>query len=165
MLHLILGSAGSEKSKQLIRDMTEKSLEYPGEKFFAVVPEQATLTMQQNVVAHLKRGATFNIDVVSFDRLAQVFFSDLWIGVKNVHDNTGKVLVLRQVLEECREDLQVYRSKVHMPGFAEKIKSAITELKQYGIDDNELFLMQESAQAGGNRLLFAKLQDQRLISS
>ena len=43
------------------------------------------------------------------------------------------------------------------------MNSSVTELKQYGIDDNELFLMQEAAKQEGNRTLFSKLQDIRLI--
>ncbi len=163
-LTIIIGAAASGKSNLLVSGMAERSLALPEDKFFAIVPEQATLNMQQSVVRHVKNGATFNIDVVSFNRLAQVVFSDLGLDVSNVLDDTGKVLILRQVLEDCKEDLKVYQSKVHMPGFAQRMKSAVTELKQYGIDDNELFLMQESADRKGNRLLYSKLDDLRLIT-
>lgn len=163
-LKILIGAAGSGKSKQLVKEMTERSVQLPDDTFFAIVPEQATLNMQQSVVRNVRGGATMNIDVVSFNRLAQVIFSDLGMDVSNVLDDTGKVLILRQVLEDCKEDLQVYQSKVRMPGFSQRIKSAVTELKQYGIGDNELFLMQESAQEKGNGLLYAKLEDLRLIS-
>ena len=163
-LTILVGGAGSGKSKQLVTEMAERSIQLPNDKFFVIVPEQATLNMQQSVVRHVRGGATMNIDVVSFNRLAQVVFSDLGMDVSNVLDDSGKVLILRQVLEECKEDLKVYKSKVHMPGFSQRIKSAVTELKQYGIGDNELFLMQESAQEKGNGLLFSKLEDLRLIT-
>lgn len=182
-LQIIAGRASSGKSNKLVTDMVRRSLAHPEEKFFVIVPEQATLNMQQSVVAHIRdvkaaeqamaagagtgeqlTAATMNIDVVSFDRLAHVVFADLGIDAANILDDTGKVLILRQVLEDCKEDLEVYKSKVHLPGFAQRIKSAVTELKQYGIDDNTLFLMQERAESSGNRLLYAKLQDLRLIS-
>ncbi|MBR3309343.1 MAG: exodeoxyribonuclease V subunit gamma [Lachnospiraceae bacterium] len=174
-LQIVVGAASSGKSNQLITDLTERSLRLPEEKFFIIVPEQATLNMQLNVVKHLqmqgakgtpvlKTAATMNIDVVSFDRLAHVVFADLGIDAANILDDTGKVLILRQVLEDCKEDLAVYQSKVHQSGFAQRIKSQVTELKQYGIDDNLLYLMQESAETSGNRLLYAKLQDLRLIT-
>ena len=137
-LTILVGGAGSGKSKQLVTEMAERSIQLPNDKFFVIVPEQATLNMQQSVVRHVRGGATMNIDVVSFNRLAQVVFSDLGMDVSNVLDDSGKVLILRQVLEECKEDLKVYKSKVHMPGFSQRIKSAVTELKQYGIGDNEL---------------------------
>ena len=163
-LRIMVGGASSGKSNRLVTDMAERSLRLKNDRFFAIVPEQATLKMQQSVVAHLKSGATFNIDVVSFDRLAHVVFADLGIDASNILDDTGKILILRQVLEDCKDDLEVYQHKVHLPGFVQRIKSAVTELKQYGIDDNQLYLMQESAQEFQNQLLFSKLQDLRLIS-
>ena len=163
MLRMILGAAGSGQSDMLVKDMVERSMSFPDETFFVIVPEQATLAMQQNVVSHLESGATFNIDVVSFDRLARVVFSDLGLRTDNVLDDTGKVLILRQVLEKIKDDLVVYGKKVPLSGFTHRIKSAITELRQYGIDDNGLYLMEVSAEAGKNDLLRAKLQDLRLI--
>ena len=162
-LQIVVGAASSGKSNRLITDLVERSLKHPEEKFFIIVPEQATLNMQLNVVR--QTAATMNIDVVSFDRLAHVVFADLGIDAANILDDTGKVLILRQVLEDCKEDLEVYGSKVHQAGFAQRIKSQVTELKQYGIDDNLMFLMQESAETSGNRLLYAKLQDLRLITN
>ena len=104
-----------------------------------------------------------NIDIVSFERLAHKVFEELGFCESDILNDTGKVLILRKILEESREDLVLYRRKVHMPGFAQEMNSSVTELKQYGIDDNELFLMQEAARQEGNRTLFSKLQDIRLI--
>lgn len=160
---MIIGGASSGKSDILVRDMVERSISHPDEKFFAVVPEQATLTMQKKVVDALNGGATFNIDVVSFDRLAQVVFSDMGIDAENILDDTGKIIVLKDVLKECADDLQVYGKKVRMSGFIQKVKSSIAEIKQYDIDDNMLYQMQTEAQNAGNSLLYAKLQDIRLI--
>lgn len=162
-LQIIIGGAGSGKSEQLTAELAQRAQAQPEDRFYVIVPEQATLNMQQRVVRHARNQVALNIDVVSFNRLAQVVFADLGADVSNVLDDTGKVLVLRRVLEACREDLTVYKSKVRMPGFSQKMKSAVTELTQYGIDDNELYLMQESAQQKNNPLLYAKLQDLRLI--
>ena len=165
-LQIVVGAASSGKSNRLVKDLVERSLVLPDERFFIIVPEQATLNMQRSVVRAIQNvkmqadensdqqiAATMNIDVVSFDRLAHVVFADLGIDAANILDDTGKVLILRQVLDDCKDDLEVYQSKVHQAGFAQRIKSQVTELKQYGIDDNMLYLMQESAEANGNRLL------------
>ncbi|MDO4207456.1 MAG: exodeoxyribonuclease V subunit gamma, partial [Lachnospiraceae bacterium] len=92
-----------------------------------------------------------------------VVFSELGIDDSHVLDDIGKMLILRKVLKELQDDLTVYKNKIHLTGFAEEIKSVITELKQYGMDDDQLFLMQESAQEKGNLLLFHKLGDIRLV--
>ena len=162
-LQIISGDTNSGKSSTLVRLMVERAIAEKDERFFVIVPEQATLKMQKDVVRTHPEHAAMNIDVVSFDRLAHVVFSELGIDDGNVHDDIGKVLILRKVLKEHQDDLVVYKNKIHMAGFVDEIKSVITEFKQYGIDDNQLFLMQESAEEKGNNLLYHKLSDIRLV--
>lgn len=163
-LQIILGDTNSGKSHTLVSTMVERAWTSDNGKFFVIVPEQATLKMQKDVVRLHPAHAAMNIDVVSFDRLAHVIFSELGVNDGNVLDDIGKVLILRKVLKENQKDLTVYQNKVHLAGFADEVKSILTELNQYGIDDNQLFLMQESAQDKGNQLLFSKLADIRLLS-
>ena len=162
-LQIILGDTNSGKSHTLVSHMVDRARAFGNEKFFAIVPEQATLKMQKDVVKLHPEHAVMNIDVVSFDRLAHVVFAELGVNDGNVLDDIGKMLILRKVLKETQDDLIVYKNKIHLTGFAEEIKSVITELKQYGMDDDQLFLMQEAAQEKGNLLLFHKLGDIRLV--
>ncbi len=163
MLKIILGPAYAGQSDMLCKELVERSAAMPASSFIAIVPEQSTLKMQRDVVKAHPAHAVMNIDIVSFNRLAHKVFDELGYQESDILNDTGKVLVLRKVLEACREDMVVYKNKVHMPGFATEMKSVVTELKQYAIDDNQLFLMQETAQNSGNRLLYNKLQDIRLI--
>lgn len=163
MLHLVTGPDSSHISRLLQRSLIGDSLQQPEDHYIAIVPEQATLQMQRSLTAAHPRQALMNIDIVSFGRLASGVFEETGYRMHSILNDTGKVLILRKVLMECREDLLVYRNKVRMPGFAEQIQSTITELRQYAIDDNDLFLMQESAEREGHRLLVRKLQDIRLI--
>ena len=162
-LQILIGDTNSGKSHTLVQQMVKHATARPDERFFVIVPEQATLKMQKDVVKLHPAHAAMNIDVVSFDRLAHVVFSELGIDDSHVLDDIGKMLILRKVLKELQDDLTVYKNKIHLTGFAEEIKSVITELKQYGMDDDQLFLMQESAQEKGNLLLFHKLGDIRLV--
>lgn len=163
MLKIILGPAYAGQSDMLCKKMVERSAARPTSSFIAIVPEQSTLKMQRDVVKAHPAHAVMNIDIVSFNRLAHKVFSELGYKESDILNDTGKVLVLRKVLESCREDLLVYRNKVHMPGFAAEMKSVVTELKQYAIDDSQLSLMQQAARNSVNSLLYNKLQDIRLI--
>ena len=163
MLNIILEPAQSAGTHRLCKEMVASAAAHPSSCFIAIVPEQATLQMQRLVVEEHPAHAVFNIDIVSFERLAHKVFEELGYPESDILNDTGKVLILRKVLEDCREDLLLYKKKVHMPGFAGEMKSAVTELKQYAIDDNDLFLMQDAAQRDGNRVLYDKLQDLRLI--
>ena len=163
MLTIITGSRAAGLSRLLCCEMIEASVKEPDASYIAIVPEQATLRMQRMAVEAHPAHAVMNIDIVSFERLARKVFEELGCQESDLLNDTGKILILRKVLEESRQDLILYRNKVHMPGFAGEMKSQITELKQYGINDNELFLMQESAEHAGDRILYSKLQDIRLI--
>ncbi|MBQ9030860.1 MAG: exodeoxyribonuclease V subunit gamma [Parasporobacterium sp.] len=163
MLKIMTGPASSGLSEQICMNMIEASRKDPGASFIAIVPEQATLRMQRMVVEKHPGHSVMNLDIVSFERLAHKVFEELGCRKSEILNDTGKVLILRRVLEESHEDLVLYKKKVHMSGFAGEMKSSVTELRQYGVDDNDLFLMQEAAQQAGNRILSAKLQDIRLI--
>ena len=162
MLRMITGAAWASPSKTAVSEMVSRATALRDERFIIIVPEQYTLQTQKTAVSLHPDHACMNIDVVSFDRVAHVVLSKLGKDINEVLDDTGKALILRSVLEECSEDLAVYRSKIHMPGFIEELKSLITEFRQYRVDDNMLYLMQEDAALKGG-LLYYKLQDIRLI--
>ena len=163
MLKIMTGPEASGLSRILCREMIRTSLQSPDDPCLVIVPEQATLKMQRMAVEEHPSHALMHVDIVSFERLAHKVFEELGYRESDILNDTGKVLILRNVLEKNRDELRLYRNKIHMHGFAREMKSAITELKQYTIDDNDLFLMQEAAQQKENRILYDKLQDIRLI--
>ncbi|MGI6072180.1 MAG: PD-(D/E)XK nuclease family protein [Lachnospiraceae bacterium] len=160
MLKIIAGSAGTDLSGGIVREMVSLATGQPDKKFIIIVPEQYTLQTQKRAVALHPDHVCMNIDVVSFDRLAHVVLAKAGRDVAGLIDDVGKALILRSVLEKTASRLVVYKSKIRMPGFLEELKSLITELKQYGVDDNTLFLMTENA---GNGALRSKIEDIRLI--
>ena len=164
MLRLITGSALSQAPGQAVRTMVTEATANTKDKYIIIVPEQFTLQTQKQVVKLHPQHACMNIDVVSFDRLARVVLAKLGRDISEILDDVGKALILRKVLEDSADELVVYGSKIHQAGFIEEVKSLITEFKQYGIDDNTLYLMQNDAAAKGN-LLVSKLSDIRLIYS
>jgi len=164
MLKIYLGDAKNGASEQLYSELMNASIKEPASKFIAIVPEQSTLQTQRRLTFMHPDHVIMNIDITSFNRLAHKVIMEQGGDERTILNETGKVLILRKVLEECRDDLIVYRGKVHMPGFAAQMKSTLTELAQYDIDDNKMFIMQEGALERGNRLLYSKLQDIRLIN-
>ena len=140
-LQFIMGRAGAGKTYTLIKNMIDKSVELPYENFVVVVPEQYSMETQKEILNLHPRKGCFNIEVTSLTRLAYTVLEEQ--GVRDIHvmDDLGKTLVIRKVLEECKEQLQVYQSKVSMMGFTEKVKSIISELKQYNINENQLLEM------------------------
>lgn len=145
-LQFIIGRAGAGKTYTLIKEMIEQSQLMPQKKFVAVVPEQYSMETQKEILTQHPRGGCFNIEVTSLTRLAYAVFEEQGITDLNVMDDLGKTLVIRKVLEECKENLKVYKSKVSMMGFTDKVKSVISELRQYNIGEDELMKMCEETE-------------------
>ena len=160
-LQFILGRAGVGKTHTLIKDMIDKSQKMPQKKFVAVVPEQYSMETQKEILTLHPRGGCFNIEVTSLIRLAYEIFEEQGITDLNIMDDLGKTLVIRKVLEECKENLKVYKSKTSMMGFTEKVKSVISEFKQYNIGKEELHRMCEETEDSPS--LQMKLEDISII--
>lgn len=141
-LQFIIGRAGAGKSTLLYKNLIETSIKYSNKNIVAVVPEQYSMETQKQILTMMNkefnRGGSFNIEVTSFTRLAYSVLEEQGITDYTVMDDLGKTLIVRKVLEVCKKDLMLYKGKVSTPGFSEKIKSIISELKQYGITDEIL---------------------------
>ena len=93
-LNWIAGGSGSGKTEYLYKKIIEMSLAEPDARFFILVPEQATMQAQKEIVRLHPRHGTMNIDIVSFDRLAYRIFSELSIPQPEILDDMGKTMVV-----------------------------------------------------------------------
>lgn len=162
-LQFIMGRAGAGKTYTLIKKMIDKSIELPQKKFVAVVPEQYSMETQKEILNLHPQGGCFNIEVTSLTRLAYTVFEEQGITDLNVMDDLGKTLVIRKILEECKEQLKVYKSKTSMMGFTQKVKSVISELRQYNISEEELIKMCDETEEYPS--LRMKLEDVHVINN
>ena len=162
-LQLVIGSSGYGKSTYIYDDVIKKSIKYPDRNYIVVVPEQYTMETQKKLVMSHPDKGILNIDVVSFERLAYKVFEE--VGEENgaVIDDTGKNLIIRHVLEECKGSLSFFGNSINKMGFVSELKSVVSELLQYDIRPDGLKLIRESESIRGNRQLYAKLQDISLV--
>ncbi len=161
-LQFIIGRAGAGKSYLLHKKMIAASREKTNKNFIAVVPEQFSMETQKEILELHEKSGSFNIEVTSFTRLAYSVFEEQGFSGYKVMDDLGKTLVMRKVLEDCKKELVIYKDKTAMPGFAEKMKMVISELKQYGIGQSQLSRMTEVA--GSRPSLKHKLRDIEVIN-
>lgn len=160
-LQLILGSSGTGKTTKMYNAMLKKSSIDKDRKYLAVVPEQFTMETQKIIVELSPGHGTMDIDILSFDRLAKRIFDEAGMNTLEVLDDTGKCLIIRKIIEENKNRLTVFDSKVKMSGFIDEMKSLVSELYQYGIGEKELDEM--LVKSTKKPLLYAKLEDIRLI--
>ena len=160
-LNWIAGGSGSGKTEYLYKKIIEMSLAEPDARFFILVPEQATMQAQKEIVRLHPRHGTMNIDIVSFDRLAYRIFSELSIPQPEILDDMGKTMVLRKLAGKKKKELLLFSSHLNRPGFIAGVKSMLSELYQYGVSPEAL--KEQANREGVSRILSAKLSDMEVL--
>ena len=160
-LTLVTGGSGSGKTEFIYNKMIDWSLKEPERRFFVIVPEQATMQAQKDIIRLHPRHGTFNIDVVSFERLAYRIFEELSLPQPEILDDTGKTMVLRKLAGENRKELAAFSSHLNQVGFIDEVKSMISEFYQYGVTPE--ILKEQEEKEGLSPILLRKLGDMQVI--
>ncbi|MDF2820659.1 MAG: addB [Clostridiales bacterium] len=160
VLQLVLGSSGAGKSYYCTKEMIREARENIDDNYLMIVPEQFTLQTQLEMVSSSENKGILNIDVLSFNRLAHRIFEEVPGYNRPVIDDLGKTLILRKLLQTNKDKLHLIGRNVNKPGVIDEIKSIISELYQYGIEQKDLI---EVANRHKNRQLGLKLEDISII--
>jgi ATP-dependent helicase/nuclease subunit B len=132
-------------------------LDKDGKKLIYLVPEQFTFQADKNLVYTLGERGIHKVQVLSFTRMAHVVFSEVG-GITKLHMNSaGKNMLLYKVLEEVKEDLQVFKRASKQQGFVNVMSETISELKRYAVTEEAL--KKTSDKVEDNQALKEKLQD------
>lgn len=156
-LQFIIGGAGSGKSYTMYQRIIEASIKNPDAIYYVIVPEQATLLVEQEIIRLHPRKGLLNIEVLSFVRLAYHVFSEIGSELLPMLDDTGKVLILRRVAEEKKENLTLLKGQLKKNGCIQEVKSLLSEWMQYGIGGEQLSAMEQASE--DKPLLHTKLKD------
>ncbi len=160
-LEIVLGGSGAGKTHKVYEKIVADSIKNHSENYYLIVPDQFTMETQRDIINRHPNKGTMNIDIVSFNRLAYRVFGELGISKLSVLDDTGKMLILRKVIEANKDQLTIFKNKVKLFGFTEEIKSTISELYQYGINLEDIDDICQKIT--GNNSIKSKLQDIKLI--
>lgn len=161
-VQFVFGASGAGKTEYLLRKVLLEAAQDLRKDFYFIVPEQDTLGMQRKVTAHpLNTGrGILNVDVLSFRRLAYRVFEELNVRDLRIIDDMGKIMILRRVSGEVREELSVYQRQLDKPGFLSELKSQISELYQYKVQPEMIAL---AAEKTGSLYTRGKLRDLSLL--
>ena len=160
-LRFLIGASGAGKSTWLYRSVIERAQADPKGHFFLIVPDQFTMQTQQDLVMMHEKKGILNIDVLSFNRLAHRIFEELGGQDMPMLDDTGKSLIVRRVAAGLKDQMPLIGGNLGKTGYVHEVKSALSELMQYGIGLKELDELQAFARNRGQ--LCQKLKDLRVI--
>ncbi len=160
-LQFVAGPSGCGKSYYVFKKIIESAMAKPKEKFIVIVPEQFTMQTQKDLTRMHPAHALFNIDILSFNRLAYRVFQETGVNQAPILEDMGKILVLQKIMSENKKKLNILDGMIGKSGAAARMNSQLSEFMQYNVDPKLL----EEKEGEMPELLKRKLQDLRLISS
>lgn len=160
-LQFIFGNSGFGKTTYIYNKIIAESMEHPKERYYCIVPEQFTMQTQRDFVTMHPRKGIFNIDVVSFERLAYHVLEEVGANGRMVLEETGKNMVLRKLSKEHEEKLGVLGRNLKKLGYISEVKSLISEFIQYQVTPEALERMIEAC--AHRELLSKKLKDVQIL--
>lgn len=156
-LRFIIGRSGSGKSSLCLEEIKRK--QKLGQRLIYIVPEQYSLQAERELVA--VTGGIVSAVVLSFRRLAENIFSEKG-GITGKHlSETGKLMILRRVLMNNKENLKYFGVVCGRPGFIIKFSESLSEFAENGISPDNVRSYAECFQK--ESAIYQKLSDIALI--
>ncbi|MGG1689880.1 helicase-exonuclease AddAB subunit AddB [Heyndrickxia ginsengihumi] len=164
-LRFIIGRPGTGKTKRIHEEIQQELKENPsGFPIIYLVPEQMTFLSESELTKFPEINGMIRAQVYSFTRLAWKVLQEVG-GISRYHiSSVGLNMLIRKIMEDKKDDLQLFVKVADKPGFIEHIETMLTEFKRYCIDPDLLHSQQLLLQPEGkSKALADKLHDLELI--
>ncbi len=132
-LKIVYGSSLSKKTEYLYDWIIKEAEQAPEKQFILLVPEQASLSAQEQMIRRHRDHAFMNIDILTFNRLSYHVFEETGEKEKQILDETGKRMLLRLAAVRTEDRLGILKRNLKKEGFLDELKSVISELAEYNI--------------------------------
>lgn len=137
-LRFIYGCSGCGKTDfcmKSIHRLIEKEFNKP---ILLIVPEQYSFQAEKKLIKSLGESGLLKVQVLSFKRLAYRVFSEIG-GISRKRMNpAGKNMLLYNIIDEDKENLQMFKRISSEKGFVDIIADTITEFKRYDVTPDSL---------------------------
>ena len=137
-----------------------------GKKVYLLVPEQAAVTAERDIMPTLPHTAPLNFEVTNFTRLANTAMRMLGGIGKSYSDSAKETLIMWRTLTELSPVLTMTAGAGEInDGLVSKALGAIAEIKSVGALPDELIKISESEELSADGKLRQKLSDAAKISA
>ena len=127
-----------------------------GRRVILYVPEQITLQTERDLIAGLSLKGLLDIEVISPRKLRLLVREKAGTSTRRVLDEYGQRMAVHRAVTETAEELSYYRNMGDLPGAVERIRAALSELRESEMTPEETEACAAKAETGSMR---AKLQD------
>ncbi|MEH7416425.1 helicase-exonuclease AddAB subunit AddB [Neobacillus drentensis] len=157
-LRIITGRSGTGKTTLFLHEIRERLLENPeGKPIIYIVPEQMTFVSEYRLATDPLVGGMIRAQVFSFSRLAWRILQETG-GITRYHlSSVGMSMLIRKIIDEQKENLNLYQRAADKNGFVQQLEQMITEFKRYCIRPEDL--IQKSTLLGTNESVSKALHD------
>ncbi len=171
-LRFVIGRSRSGKTSFCLNEIKEK--QSIGKRLIYIVPEQYSLQAEKELVA--VTGGMVSAAVLSFRRLAENIFSEQGGASGNLLDDTGKLMILRHILNKNKDKLRYFGIVCSRQGFISRLGETLSVFSTQGIypediEDYSKAFPKDSAMAlklGDTALVYSEYRDfikSRYVSS
>ncbi|MGI8966699.1 MAG: PD-(D/E)XK nuclease family protein, partial [Limisphaerales bacterium] len=158
----LLGPAGSGKTFRCLAEIRAALQTSPDDAtLILIAPKQATFQLERQLLADKNLAGYTRLQILSFERLADFILAELQKSPAKLLTEEGRVMVLRALLLQKRNDLKLFRASAQLPGFVQQLNLLLRELQRYHFSPQNLFSLAEKI--GGANQLSAKLRDLALL--
>lgn len=160
MITFLLGPSHCGKTHAIWQQISRRMEEQGEKKDILLVPEQATLLTERELIGHLGNRASSVVEVLSFKRLCSRVFGE-YGGAAGVYaDKVTASLLMAAALNQEEERLTVFGGCGKRQEVLEEMVQLMTELKNYGVTPEQLTQYALENQEG---ILRMKTMDAALI--
>ncbi|WP_088005680.1 helicase-exonuclease AddAB subunit AddB [Indiicoccus explosivorum] len=164
-LRIVYGRAGSGKTRFIQEEIAEM-LHYDadGDPIFFVVPDQMSFSTEYRLSTGYSMEGLIRAQAVTFKRLAWRVLQEVG-GISRKEVNTfGYRMLIRSLLEEHKDEFQLFRRAAGKRGFTDQIEDLLKEFARYCVDCGELSELRSAlSAAGAPKSLLDKAGDLELI--
>lgn len=128
-----------------------------GPPLLLLAPKQTTYQLERQLLADGSVSGYTRLHILSFERLALFLFDQLQQPRPRLLNEEGRLMVLRGLLAEKRDQLKLFRASSRLTGFCRHLSVALRELQHHQLTPESLRQLAEKSRAVEG--LGAKLHD------
>ncbi len=164
-LRIVYGRAGAGKTRFVQEEIVEElKHQADGDPIFLIVPDQMSFSTEYRLAAAYGMNGMIRAQAVTFKRLAWRVLQEVGGISRKEVDTFGYRMLIRSLLEDHREDFQLFRRAAGKRGFTDQVEQLVKEFARYCVDCIELNSIRSSlVEAGAPQTLLNKAQDLELI--
>lgn len=131
-MKIILSNVTKGAFEGVVKELKEN---FDGAEHIFIVPDRFSMSMEKSLLKKLGKKACFNLEVVTFNRLAKKLLGQRY---DKCLTPEGSVMLLQNVIRKNAEKLKYFGKVAKKVGFARELYASLTEFRNSGVSAKSL---------------------------